>query len=111
RPAKTLRLPSFFFFQAEDGIRDFHVTGVQTCALPIWSWIIKHFKLIGINFLRGKMPIPFRFIISNSDQLCPDRVFFFLSVAFLSPLTPNFSLKTFRKWLRIPITINNCAKR
>src|SRR5690606_40635930 len=45
---------SFFFFQAEDGIRDFHVTGVQTCALPIfglamlvagwidgadWSWL------------------------------------------------------------------------
>src|SRR5690606_3142073 len=26
-----------FFFQAEDGIRDFHVTGVQTCALPICS--------------------------------------------------------------------------
>src|SRR5690606_39871563 len=28
-------LSYFFFFQAEDGIRDFHVTGVQTCALPI----------------------------------------------------------------------------
>src|SRR6266511_5542945 len=31
----------FVFFQAEDGIRDFHVTGVQTCALPIlgaWPW-------------------------------------------------------------------------
>src|SRR5690606_40106024 len=26
-----------FFFQAEDGIRDFHVTGVQTCALPIYD--------------------------------------------------------------------------
>src|SRR5690348_18136794 len=26
---------SFFFFQAEDGIRDGRVTGVQTCALPI----------------------------------------------------------------------------
>src|SRR5256885_6990859 len=26
----------FFFFQAEDGIRDYKVTGVQTCALPIW---------------------------------------------------------------------------
>src|SRR5690606_40665306 len=26
-----------FVFQAEDGIRDFHVTGVQTCALPISS--------------------------------------------------------------------------
>src|SRR5690606_40400181 len=24
-------------FQAEDGIRDFHVTGVQTCALPIYT--------------------------------------------------------------------------
>src|SRR5256885_11153408 len=26
---------SIFFFQAEDGIRDYKVTGVQTCALPI----------------------------------------------------------------------------
>src|SRR5688572_31798399 len=29
----------FFFFQAEDGIRDLTVTGVQTCALPIWGLI------------------------------------------------------------------------
>src|SRR5256885_7609809 len=27
----------FFFFQAEDGIRDYKVTGVQTCALPIFA--------------------------------------------------------------------------
>src|SRR5262249_61245691 len=27
-----------FFFQAEDGIRDWSVTGVQTCALPILPW-------------------------------------------------------------------------
>src|SRR5256885_2404493 len=27
--------PLLFFFQAEDGIRDYKVTGVQTCALPI----------------------------------------------------------------------------
>src|SRR2546430_11350507 len=27
----------FFFFQAEDGIRDLTVTGVQTCALPIYA--------------------------------------------------------------------------
>src|SRR5690348_17370753 len=35
----------FFFFQAEDGIRDGRVTGVQTCALPIsgrCSWIIRN---------------------------------------------------------------------
>src|SRR5260370_12417851 len=30
-----IRLPRLFFFQAEDGIRDSSVTGVQTCALPI----------------------------------------------------------------------------
>src|SRR2546430_5850300 len=29
----------FFFFQAEDGIRDLTVTGVQTCALPIYDII------------------------------------------------------------------------
>src|SRR5205807_5447427 len=29
----------FFFFQAEDGIRDYKVTGVQTCALPIFGGI------------------------------------------------------------------------
>src|SRR5690625_2087867 len=33
---------SVFFFQAEDGIRDGHVTGVQTCALPISSGWIAH---------------------------------------------------------------------
>src|SRR5690606_39583899 len=31
-----------FFFQAEDGIRDFHVTGVQTCALPISRSVCRH---------------------------------------------------------------------
>src|SRR5207249_8293578 len=43
RPAHEVRLRHllvsiyifFFFFQAEDGIRDRNVTGVQTCALPI----------------------------------------------------------------------------
>src|SRR5690606_39737751 len=42
-----------FFFQAEDGIRDFHVTGVQTCALPIYFvnktankiWEIEDYKI------------------------------------------------------------------
>src|SRR5438034_4615404 len=34
RPRRSLSM-SFFFFQAEDGIRDHCVTGVQTCALPI----------------------------------------------------------------------------
>src|SRR5690606_40923871 len=31
----------YFFFQAEDGIRNFHVTGVQTCALPIFRHLMR----------------------------------------------------------------------
>src|SRR5690625_3987493 len=36
---------SFFFFQAEDGLRDGHVTGVQTCALPISDgrWVVENY--------------------------------------------------------------------
>src|SRR5436309_15789479 len=37
----------FFFFQAEDGIRDFHVTGVQTCALPICGTALR--VLVGLE--------------------------------------------------------------
>src|SRR2546429_2304353 len=40
---------SFVFFQAEDGIRDVAVTGVQTCALPILSLLEFKFKT-GWNF-------------------------------------------------------------
>src|SRR5205807_2999915 len=35
----SLWLYKLFFFQAEDGIRDYKVTGVQTCALPIWRGV------------------------------------------------------------------------
>src|SRR5256885_4988237 len=51
----------FFFFQAEDGIRDYKVTGVQTCALPIsqvqwiedrfWVWV--HY--IAVKIARGEL--------------------------------------------------------
>src|SRR5699024_12015823 len=39
----------FFFFQAEDGIRDRNVTGVQTCALPIFTDYMDQlgFNLVG----------------------------------------------------------------
>ena len=38
----------FFFFQAEDGIRDTSVTGVQTCALPIFMVIKRSLVIIMI---------------------------------------------------------------
>src|SRR5690606_40056484 len=38
----------FFFVQAEDGIRDFHVTGVQTCALPILDVVAEPLRARGV---------------------------------------------------------------
>src|SRR5256885_8398237 len=38
---RSTRRCCFFFFQAEDGIRDYKVTGVQTCALPIYFGIAR----------------------------------------------------------------------
>src|SRR5256885_11823639 len=53
----------FFFFQAEDGIRDYKVTGVQTCALPIYGlsrlsianqqrWATLAVSALGVNLPR-----------------------------------------------------------
>src|SRR2546425_9726715 len=41
---------SFFFFQAEDGIRDKLVTGVQTCALPISTAATTPNPISGLRF-------------------------------------------------------------
>src|SRR5690606_39571811 len=58
-----------FFFQAEDGIRDFHVTGVQTCALPIsmrrrtrpmTGVLLLHTLLITSTFASAAEPPPAR---------------------------------------------------
>src|SRR5207244_5431113 len=43
----------FFFFQAEDGIRDDLVTGVQTCALPIFKEVIRLCKAQGKTVVMG----------------------------------------------------------
>src|SRR2546430_8184548 len=43
----------FFFFQAEDGIRDLTVTGVQTCALPISLTVGRESSLALVNSLHG----------------------------------------------------------
>src|SRR2546429_4733924 len=43
-----------FFFQAEDGIRDVAVTGVQTCALPIFDCPFSKAKLTRMVFYQEK---------------------------------------------------------
>ena len=50
----------FFFFQAEDGIRDTEVTGVQTCALPI-------FFLMKLSVV-ADFTLPMAQVITGSDQ-------------------------------------------
>src|SRR5436309_7135903 len=47
----------FFFFQAEDGIRDFHVTGVQTCALPIWGFTMARLLSRNCSFAEAWTPV------------------------------------------------------
>src|SRR5690606_39758015 len=54
-----------FFFQAEDGIRDFHVTGVQTCALPIFKldgtlYVITQFTHVTPGNLRAFVQVKIR---------------------------------------------------
>src|SRR5690606_40360084 len=55
------------FFQAEDGIRDFHVTGVQTCALPISRLVLAGLVAEAVNrhddLLSRRRKIPERFVM------------------------------------------------
>src|SRR3989442_1942747 len=62
---------TFFFFQAEDGIRDADVTGVQTCALPIWATR----PASAMVWTSGPLPSPLR-----------------------SPLTPLMLLAALKGW-------------
>src|SRR5690606_32899894 len=57
-----------FFFQAEDGIRDFHVTGVQTCALPMLietRMVVSTMRMTGLFW---EMHSPDTFSDSHTEQ-------------------------------------------
>src|SRR5438067_4375006 len=67
----------FFFFQAEDGIRDRNVTGVQTCALPIYlvneAWLLPLpettlRRQVERAFLEAHAPLP-RNVIESVSML------------------------------------------
>src|SRR5207245_4138889 len=53
-----------FFFQAEDGIRDATVTGVQTCALPIF---------VKTNFLPGRTFVDDDDLVAQSAAWCAQK--------------------------------------
>src|SRR5206468_4498957 len=58
----------FFFFQAEDGIRDLIVTGVQTCALPICSFYLS------IRLLPKKLrdPVSLGYLLARASDTIAD---------------------------------------
>src|SRR5688572_32796807 len=78
----------FFFFQAEDGIRDLTVTGVQTCALPIYvssvsgvkaqptagaycaskAAVIMFSKAVALECLRNNEPIRVNTVSPRSEE-------------------------------------------
>src|SRR5690625_6980785 len=75
-----------FFFQAEDGIRDGHVTGVQTCALPISAFITSELKTaFQIGFL---IFIPFLVI-----DIVVASVLMAMGMMMLSPLIISLPFK------------------
>src|SRR5207248_4861137 len=59
----------FFFFQAEDGIRDRTVTGVQTCALPIF--LRQKYDARNIRVIVASAPQALRFAIQFRDHMLP----------------------------------------
>src|SRR5690606_8444229 len=65
-----------FFFQAEDGIRDFHVTGVQTCALPIFFGIY-------FNSAPDGGPLTFNILEISKIQIPVEAQRFFFPFTFI----------------------------
>src|SRR5439155_27033012 len=59
-----------FFFQAEDGIRDGHVTGVQTCALPI---AIEEILCVGKEYQRRGRANDARTLYEKILKIAPDN--------------------------------------
>src|SRR6266496_6635041 len=78
----------FFFFQAEDGIRDLYVTGVQTCALPIseGGWAINYAAFTAFLF-----PLSLGYAIVKHDLFEIDillrRGIYYLTLTALLSLT------------------------
>src|SRR5690606_39997785 len=68
----AVHLTFFFFFQAEDGIRAFHVTGVQTCALPIS--VVDEAITLGCDLVISHHPIVFKGLKRFNGSTYVERV-------------------------------------
>src|SRR4051794_16230286 len=84
----------FFFFQAEDGIRDGRVTGVQTCALPI------SFLALGEQ-MHGAEPHPYRQLGALQDGAGDQRCLIAALPALQQLTPPDLTIL----WPRTPRTL------
>src|SRR5690349_21901865 len=77
----------FFFFQAEDGIRDLYVTGVQTCALPIFFGFLLTRKFRVVSAI-GRHTLDHRTHerIIGAELLCLHEEFTSLAPRFLTQI-------------------------
>src|SRR5690606_39344889 len=73
-----------FFFQAEDGIRDFHVTGVQTCTLPILAILHQLSQADGMKTL-SSVGFDDHHARSNSRRIM--KVFEYLNDRYSEPIS------------------------
>src|SRR3712207_9200901 len=83
----------FFFFQAEDGIRDIGVTGVQTCALPI-------LPVLAVFFLTNPMAYTFGTFLDERYK----PAFYDSAVSFVHPplgLFPHVNPAELFVWLGV----------
>src|SRR5438034_6870393 len=96
----------FFFFQAEDGIRDHCVTGVQTCALPIFfpmSCSIEAIRIFLTSDSDSRRDLESRTATSDASRACFHVYASFRSIAWatierLASCTSLWSLRSLKGW-------------
>src|SRR5207245_6903692 len=92
-------------FQAEDGIRDATVTGVQTCALPIWKYEVESHQ----NHLGGaNHSAATSVMISPAKMILVRLNFIFPPAAFSSPGTSECLPRWKHVYIRRPSSRESC---
>src|SRR2546430_12019694 len=82
---------SFFFFQAEDGIRDLTVTGVQTCALPISRDRLGDYSTDRRTLLLTSMAAAVGVMSAFVAVALVRLIGFFTNPAFFPPVSPTLT--------------------
>src|SRR5690606_39477562 len=96
-----------FFFQAEDGIRDFHVTGVQTCALPIsipeltGNATLRYGnrdKSTEVNATSADFPLARQWAVAEGSFFSPEDENLYATVAVIGQIGRASCRESVKKW-------------